>query len=110
MSVVQQARQGLGDALRRRSIHKHRSRIGWQDAPRYSRYLARAQRAFAGDPPALAPGLDAALAEFRRDGATSFVTSDTTAIARRMFEQVRQRESGGETIWADDTEERGQHN
>lgn len=110
MSLIDMARNTVGDALRRHSIHKHRSRIGWRDAPRYTDYLKRARTAFSDELPALTDELGDALRTFRQDGATSFATPTTTDLANAMFERVTTRESTGESLWADDDQERGQHN
>jgi len=41
---------------------------------------------------------------------TRFVTPATTTIADAMFARIKHREADGETLWADDDQERGQHN
>jgi hypothetical protein len=110
MGILERTRQGVGDTLRRRSIHKHRSRIGWQDASRYTHYLEHAQKAYTQSAPKLKPDTGSALDSFRRDGATSFVTSETTALAQDIFERIQTRKAAGEQIWEADNQERGQHN
>ena len=110
MSLIDTARQTVGDTLRRHSIHKHRSRIGWQDAPRYTAYLKRARAAYAEDLPSLPTNLADAVSTFGKDGVTRFVTPATTTIADAMFARIKHREADGETLWADDDQERGQHN
>ena len=110
MGILERTRQGVGDTLRRRSIHKHRSRIGWQDASRYTHYLKHAQKAYTQSAPKLKPDTGSALDSFRRDGATSFVTSETTALAQDIFERIQTRKTAGEQIWEADNQERGQHN
>lgn len=110
MSLIDMARNTVGDTLRRHSIHKHRSRIGWRDAPRYSAYLKRARAAFRGELPPVSGAMADALAAFGQDGVTSFATPDTAALASAMFARITARESAGESLWADDDQERGQHN
>ncbi len=110
MNILDLARERVGNTLRQHSIHKHRSRIGWRDAPRYSRYLVHAQNAYDGPLPQLEPGVATALEVFRTDGATSFATPATAAIAGTMFDRLTAREAAGENLWPGDDQERGQHN
>ena len=101
-------RNAVSDFLRLRSIDRHRSRIGWR-APRYFRYLARAQAAYDGPLP-MAGDLSGAIAQFARDGVTAFQNDTTEAIADKMMARISERENAGETLWDADKHEIGNQN
>jgi len=87
MNPLTIAKEHLRDALERRAMRRHRSLIGWRDAPRYTDYLerCRSEAGLATDP----GGLADAVAAFRRDGVTSFQTPETERIAGAMMARIR---------------------
>ena len=94
-------RQAVSDQLFRHSITRHRSRLGWRDAPRYSTDWEACQQAMADplpEPGALGPNI----ADFKRDGVTSFHSLVSQAVARSMTATLARREAAGETVWRDD--------
>ncbi|MBL8700140.1 MAG: hypothetical protein JNK67_17310 [Alphaproteobacteria bacterium] len=88
----------ISDWLERRSMRRHRSRIGWRLAPRYSDYLERCRRE---NPlkPDLDPAVAAAVETFRRDGVASFWTPRTRAVADAVRSGLELREAAGEAVW-----------
>lgn len=86
-------------------MRRHRSLIGWRDAPRYSAYLARcrSEAATAADPGAPAE----AVAAFRRDDVTSFQTSGTERIATTMMARI---DGNAAAPWDGDDLESGNRN
>lgn len=109
MALLQQVRERIGEHLRWRSICKHRSRIGWRDAPRYSDYWARCKAAYTGVTPSLSEKVKTAVSEFSATGVTAFSTPNSEAVANSMLARLAARDAAGEKLWADDAEERGQH-
>ncbi|MBT6204913.1 MAG: hypothetical protein P8Q36_09440 [Alphaproteobacteria bacterium] len=94
-------RQAVSDQLFCHSISRHRSRLGWRDAPRYSADWDACRQAMADPLPE--PGVIAAnIDEFKRDGVTSFHSSGTHDVARSMTATLARREAAGETVWRDD--------
>ena len=91
-------RATISDFLERRSMRRYRSRVGWQIAPRYARYLERCRREAAMTAPADAE-TRAVIQAFRREGVTSFWTADTAATATAVAERIAARESAGEEVW-----------
>jgi len=80
------------------SIRRHRSRIGWQVASRYTRYYARCRR----EAPVLAsPNVIVAAAadECRRDGVSSFWTEQTGAVAAKVRDRIAAFEASGRDVW-----------
>jgi hypothetical protein len=88
----------ISEFLERRSIRRHRSRIGWRAAPRYTRYLERCRRENPASPTP-DPAIAAAAAKFRDDGIASFWTPRTGAVADGVRAAIARREAVGETVW-----------
>jgi hypothetical protein len=90
----------LSNHLTLRSIRRYRSRVGWQSAGKYERYLKRCRAKYTGSLPA-DPAVMAAVDEFRRDGVTSLWTPDTERLALSIDAKVAQRVKRGEELWVD---------
>ena len=90
----------LSSYLRLRSIKKHHSRIGWRDAPKYSKYLKYSRRCIKQNIPP-AGVLKDAVNEFNLQGVTSFATPSTEKLAGEMFKRLIQKEKDGLDIWSD---------
>ena len=103
MNLLQQTRQSLSDYLFASALARHRCRMGWKDAPRYTRHWQACRKAM-HDPLPQAGDLAPAIATFARDGVSSFHTGQTEAIARTISARLAQREASGETVWLDDQE------
>lgn len=86
--------------MQMRAVHRHGSRVGWRIAPRYTRYLENCRASFSGTLPP-AGELSQAVADFRRDGVSSFWTPATAAIANAIHARIRVREAAGERLWAE---------
>lgn len=94
-------RQAISDQLFRHSMTRHRSRLGWRDAPRYSADWEACRQAMVEPLPD--PGdLSSSITDFKRDGVTSFHSPVTQAVARSMTATLARRESAGEMVWQDD--------
>ena len=61
----------LSNQLMLRSIRRYRSRVGWQSAGKYERYLAQCRANYSGSLPA-EPAVVAAVEKFRKDGVLAF--------------------------------------
>ena len=83
-----------------RALQQHGSRVGWRIAPRYTRYLKVCQAGFSGKLPP-AGELSQAVAEFQRDGITSFWTTETAAIANGIYRKLQEREAAGAHLWGE---------
>lgn len=100
---VRNARSLVGVQLTKHSLKKHRSRVGWRVAPKYSKYLKDCQHAYDGVLPDVA-ALGNAVADFAANGVTSFWTPETGAIASAMLARLQEREAAGEAVWANGTD------
>ncbi len=102
--IANALRSTLGDALWRHSLRRHRSNMGWRQAPQYERYLARCRANFQGDLPDIGD-LDQAVREFQQQGVTSFRTPETIAIAEGIRRKLEEREQSGQGAWGARTTE-----
>lgn len=82
-----------------RSIRRHRSRIGWQVAGRYTRYYDRCRRQASV---IVCPNVIVAAAanQARREGVSSFWTEQTGAVAERIRRRIEAFEASGRSVWA----------
>lgn len=106
MSLLQKTRQTITDRLFVAALARHRCRMGWRDAPRYTRHWQACRKAM-GDPLPPAGDLARAIAAFARDGVSSFRTPETGAIASAISDRLAAREAAGEAVWQDDPDEIG---
>ena len=83
--------------------------MGWRMAPRYTQYWNACKSAFDREAPP-AGDLSQPLAEFLRDGMTSFWTPETERIAMAMFARIRAWEENGDDIWNADRSDVGNRN
>jgi len=101
LALTDTLRRTIGNYLNTRSIRTYRSRLGRHAAPRYQAYWDACRADFKGSLPD--PGsLAQAIAEFRVDGVTSFVTAETTRVARTVAERLAGIESAGRA-WGPET-------
>jgi len=103
MNLLQQTRQTISDRLFTTALARHRCRMGWRDAPRYTKHWQACVKAM-HDPLPQAGELAPAIEAFRRNGIASFHTDETAAIARSISARLAAREAAGETVWQDDPE------
>lgn len=89
-------RNMLADALWIMAARKHRSRMGWRDAPRYSRYLENAQRAYSGGADSIATQR---AEHFRRHGWSSFADAGATDLAKSMLAKIKAEEASDQAVW-----------
>lgn len=101
MNVLDQARHVVSDHLFHRSITRHRSRLGWRDAPRFTKDWEACRRAMS-DPLPDRGVLEPAIGMFECDGVASFCTSQTTAIAKQVAQALALREAEGDVVWHED--------
>jgi hypothetical protein len=98
MKALQEVRNSVSDWLWLRALRKHRSRMGYRDAPRYTRYLEAAQGRYV--PNGGGTPLPIAQAEkFRSEGWASFCTPETEAIASAIYASLKAEEAAGPDIW-----------
>jgi hypothetical protein len=85
-------------ALDRHAIRTHRSRVGWRQAPIYSRYLQRCHREA---PAHIVPSkLIADAAEtFRAEGITGFRSERTAEIVRKISTRMAAYDREGKIVW-----------
>lgn len=102
-------RHVISDWLWTRTIQRHRSRMSWRMAPRYTQYWNTCRSAYNREAPP-AGELSRPLVEFHRDGMTSFWTPETERIAMAMFARIRAREENGDEIWDADHSDLGNRN
>ena len=108
MSVIESARRIASDALAIRSLRRHRSRLGWRQAPRYTRYWHSCRDAFTRELPPVGTLADA-VADFHRDGLAAFHTPETERIARQIFDRICARERNCEQVWITDPVRAGEY-
>lgn len=82
-----------------RAIKRHGSRVGWQIAPMYTRYLKKCREKFSGILLSSSGVVIGAVESFRLDGITSFHTPETEIVANLVYERIRRRENNGENLW-----------
>jgi hypothetical protein len=106
IALLDKPRRMISDALFMRAIRRHRSRLGWRDAPRYSTYWekCRVSAQLPADPD---PEAVRAAQVFQRDGVTSLWNEETGAIARTITERIKAREAAGETVWNENPNKTG---
>lgn len=90
-------RGAIGSRLNYRALQKHRSKLGWRDAPRYTEYLKQAQQTATG----LQPGTEVTrnVEEFHAKGVTPLWSPESEAIANSMYQKLKAREAAGEEVW-----------
>lgn len=98
MSALQGVRNSVSDWLWLRALRKHRSRMGYRDAPRYTQYLEKARRSYrpngGGDPLAAEQA-----ANFRDKGWAAFSTPETERIARSIYDAMKAEEAKDLDVW-----------
>ena len=96
--MLQKIRNAVAGHLYLRSIRRHRSRLGRDLAPKYSRYLdgarahAPAARVGRGEIGSLAK-------QFEEQGYAAFHPSESRALANSMWQKIREQESQGLAVW-----------
>jgi hypothetical protein len=100
MNALQDIRNSVSDWLWLRALRQHQSRMGYRDAPRYTRYLQEARRSYT--PPAASDPLAAQeAAKFLRDGWAAFATPETEKVARSIYDVMKAEEAAGLDVWQD---------
>ncbi len=108
MSIIENARNWVGDALAIRSLRRDRSRLGRRLAPAYTRYWRSCRNTFREKlPPEGA--VAGAIAAFRREGIAAFQTPETERVARHVYERICARERNGEHLWATEAAKLGEY-
>jgi hypothetical protein len=79
------------------ALRKHRSRMGWRDAPRYSEYLAKAQK----DPlPTADVETGKRALHFEDRGWAAFSDAEATDLANSMLAKIKaEQAAAGKSIW-----------
>jgi hypothetical protein len=98
MNALSDLRAAVSDWLWLRATEKHRSRMGYRDSPRYTRYWDRARRR-AGNLSATDPVARENAEHFKRDGWTAFVTPETEKAANEILAVMKQEEAQGLEAW-----------
>lgn len=84
--------------LNMRALNKHVSKLGWRDAPRYTKYLKHCQKAFVGELPNAEKYKDN-IEEFGKLGATAVWNEDLEFVANEMYARITQLEAEKADIW-----------
>lgn len=94
-------RSVVSAVLQGHAIHRHRSRVGWQIAHRYTDYFKRARREapVATETP---PHLQRAVSDLKSLGVSSFQTAGTASVAARVLSRLNEMEAAGLPIWTTD--------
>ena len=77
----------ISQKLEINSIKKHRSRVGWQDAGRYSKYLSRCHKEHPVEVSPV-PEVQQAVQNFNKEGVSHFITNNTNKIAHEIFNKI----------------------
>jgi len=94
-------RNFVASHLQMASIRRHRSRLGRDLAPKYSRYLKQAQSAA----PVSKTGTDDIFKRaerFRHEGYAAFNSDSSRALASSMWTKIREEEQQGLPVWDKD--------
>lgn len=100
MSPFAALKHRLVDYLWLRALKRDQSRLGRVAAPRYTRYLRKCQRVFAGPPPA--PEALVRARSFQAQGFAAFSSPALTAIAASISNRLAAEERAGLPIWDGD--------
>lgn len=104
VSIFRKLKDTVGDYLSLRSIEKHRSRLGWRQAYRYSNYLDHCRQGFTERVESL-PEVQKAVQDFQAKNVASFWTQENQQLAQSIFRKIQDEERAGLEIW----NERGQY-
>lgn len=88
----------ISDWLWLRALAKHKSRMGYRDAPRYTRFWKQAQQMSNGVTATTPVGQENA-AHFRREGWASFTTEETANAAHEILAVMKSEEGEGLEVW-----------
>lgn len=97
--MLSKIRNMVADALWLGAARKHRSRMGWRDAPRYTRYLDKARKQYSARPDAVAAKRGE---HFREHGWSSFTDNQTSELARSILAKIKAEEGNGLAVWSAD--------
>ena len=98
MSVLFDLRTSVADWLWLRTVTEHRSRMGYRDSPRYTRYWKQAQK-LSGGIAAQTPVGKKNAAHFQRDGWAAFTTAETARAASEILAVMKAEEATGVETW-----------
>lgn len=88
----------VSDALWWHTLTRHKSRLFFPQARRYTSYLQHCRRV-APVTPDLPDVLRTAVEQFERDGYATFRTPETAALAEALTAKIRQEEAAGIAVW-----------
>src|SRR5215470_5580926 len=95
--MISQVRTAIADTIWISSVLRHRSRLGWRDAPKYSAYHNKARRTVhigSHD-----PDMVSAAERFRHNGWVTIGKAQPQDLARSMWDKIRAEEAQGLPIW-----------
>lgn len=96
--MISSLRSAIGTQLNFRALKKHYSKLGWRDAPKYTKFLVDSRRSL--EDSLLPTGeIQQNVDQFERDGFTVLWSPENEAIANSMFSKIKAREAAGEDIW-----------
>jgi hypothetical protein len=98
MRILSKVRQRASDELFWHTVRRHKSRLFFKEARKYTAYLDRC-RAASPALPKLSSELEGAVRQFNAEGYAAFATEDTRRLAVSILDKVRAEERAGERIW-----------
>ena len=101
--------KNINTRLNIRALERHRSRLGWRSAPKYSNYWRECKNSFAEDFKPQLLGFEYQQAELKEEGITSFVTESTQELAEKILDKIRNLENHGSEIWVNQGNTRSAH-
>lgn len=96
--MLKAVREVVASYLRMKSIRRHRTRLGRDLAPKYSKYLdaARRKRTALNSAP---PEMTAEAEQLRTKGYAAFNSASSQALAKSMWNKIREQENEGLAVW-----------
>lgn len=98
MQVLSTVRQAISDRLWWHTITRHRSRLFYLQARKFTQYLNSCQRTAP-----VAPQLDAQLsdevAKYNNDAYAAFSTPESARLAQSILTKIRTAENSGQRVW-----------
>ncbi|MDI1344753.1 MAG: phytanoyl-CoA dioxygenase family protein [Pseudolabrys sp.] len=100
--MLQTVREVVAGYLRMKSIRRHRTRLGRDLAPKYSKYLDAA-RASASVKEAVPAEVSTQAEQFRKEGWAAFNPASSQELAASMWGKIRAQEQQGLAVWDADS-------
>ena len=98
MSLVSGLRARLSDGLFKYTASRHKSRLFFPEARKFTKYLKHCQSVAPVREKPEAPFAQAA-ADFEAKGFAAFSTAETTALAKSMLAKIKAEEAAGLDVW-----------